>query len=253
MFRIFQKKTKINYREEQEKQLQKVGLDLRKARLEKGLSVENLAQQTRVPVRLLKAIEDGILDALPEPIYTKGLIKKFAEAVGLDGIEMAKAFPDYQAVKSRRSYVNWQFPSLQLQPIYLYIFYIFLIIFSIRTISQSLQESVIILSPPAPDHKIITSVSPREEHKPTTGLDSKPVVVSIQLKDECWLKVVVDGKTEFEGVLPRGSDRTWSAQKELTIRAGNAGGVYVMFNNQIPKKLGKPGQVQEITFQAQAR
>ncbi|MDJ0542220.1 MAG: DUF4115 domain-containing protein, partial [Microcystis sp. M53603_WE2] len=79
---------------------------------------------------------------------------------------------------------------------------------------------------------------------------NQQLVVEVKLEDDCWLRVVVDGKTEFEGVLPQGSHRTWQANRELTVRAGNAGGVYVAVNNAHAKQLGQPGKVEEVTYRA---
>ena len=74
--------------------------------------------------------------------------------------------------------------------------------------------------------------------------------VKIELEDQSWLEVVVDGKTTFKGELPKGTNRTWSAKQELTLRTGNAGGVLVALNDQQAQKLGQPGQIQEITYKA---
>jgi hypothetical protein len=76
------------------------------------------------------------------------------------------------------------------------------------------------------------------------------VVVELKVKEDCWVRVVADGKTTFEGVLPRGTHRVWQADRSLTVRAGNAGGVYVAVNNANAKQLGLPGKVEEVTYTA---
>lgn len=48
---------------------------------------------TMIPQRLLQAIEEGDLNELPEPVYTQALIRLSADAIGLDGTELAKRFP----------------------------------------------------------------------------------------------------------------------------------------------------------------
>ena len=80
--------------------------------------------------------------------------------------------------------------------------------------------------------------------------DGKPVQVRVTLKAQSWLRIVADGKTEFEGTLPEGTKRTWVADKRLVVRAGNAGGVLVEFNNESAKQMGAPYEVQEISFAA---
>src|SRR4051794_16136425 len=65
-----------------------VGEQLRKAREEKGLSLEDVAAQTRIPQRHLASIETGDWDSLPAPTYTIGFAKSYAAAVGLDRTEI---------------------------------------------------------------------------------------------------------------------------------------------------------------------
>jgi hypothetical protein len=62
------------------------------------------------------------------------------------------------------------------------------------------------------------------------------------------LRITSDGNTEFEGILQPGETRSWTADEALTIRAGNAGGVLVSFNDGQAETLGQPGMVKEVTF-----
>ena len=65
-----------------------VGERLRIAREAKGLSLEDLAAQTRIPQRHLASIETGDWEHLPAPTYTIGFAKSYASAVGLDRDEI---------------------------------------------------------------------------------------------------------------------------------------------------------------------
>jgi transcriptional regulator with XRE-family HTH domain len=65
-----------------------VGERLRVAREEKGLSLEDVAAQTRIPQRHLASIEGGNWDSLPAPTYTVGFAKSYASTVGLDRNEI---------------------------------------------------------------------------------------------------------------------------------------------------------------------
>ena len=62
------------------------------------------------------------------------------------------------------------------------------------------------------------------------------------------MRVIADGRTEYEGILQQGDIRVWTAEEKLTMRAGNAGGVLVAYNNNKAEKLGEPGKVEEVTF-----
>src|SRR5205085_7799778 len=63
---------------------------LRAAREEKGLSLEDIAAQTRIPQRHLESIENADWDKLPAPTYTMGFAKSYASAVGLDRTEVGE-------------------------------------------------------------------------------------------------------------------------------------------------------------------
>src|SRR6476661_7295898 len=68
-----------------------VGQRLRVAREEKGLSLEDVAAQTRIPQRHLESLESAEWDKLPAPTYTVGFAKNYAGAVGLDRAEIGES------------------------------------------------------------------------------------------------------------------------------------------------------------------
>jgi cytoskeleton protein RodZ len=74
--------------EQLEPELPTVGERLRAAREEKGISLEDIAAQTRIPQRHLASIETADWDTLPAPTYTIGFAKSYASAVGLDRTEI---------------------------------------------------------------------------------------------------------------------------------------------------------------------
>jgi cytoskeletal protein RodZ len=83
---------------------------------------------------------------------------------------------------------------------------------------------------------------------PSPAATDKPVQVEVTMTAQSWLRVVVDGKTEYEGVMAEGTQRVWAAESQLTVRAGNAGGVMLAYNNGQAEPMGEPGAVREVTF-----
>jgi len=57
---------------------------LREAREAQGLTLQDVANRTRVPIRHLEAIENNRLEGLASPTYAIGFAKTYARAVGLD-------------------------------------------------------------------------------------------------------------------------------------------------------------------------
>jgi len=68
-----------------------VGQRLREAREGQGLSVEDVAAQTRIPTRHLLSLETGDWSQLPAATYSIGFAKNYAGAVGLDRAEIGDA------------------------------------------------------------------------------------------------------------------------------------------------------------------
>jgi cytoskeleton protein RodZ len=71
-----------------------IGERLRQAREAKGVSLDDLASQTRIPIRHLQHIEREEWDALPAITYCVGFVRSYANAVGLDGAEMGRELRD---------------------------------------------------------------------------------------------------------------------------------------------------------------
>jgi cytoskeleton protein RodZ len=69
-----------------------IGSKLRAAREAKGLTLSQLADQTRVRVAALEAIEAGDFARLPEPIYVQSYLRAFAQAVGVPVEPILEAF-----------------------------------------------------------------------------------------------------------------------------------------------------------------
>jgi cytoskeleton protein RodZ len=57
---------------------------LRTARERRGLTIQQIAQETKIPWRHLDALERGNLNAVPGGVYRRGEIRAYAHVVGLD-------------------------------------------------------------------------------------------------------------------------------------------------------------------------
>ncbi|WP_302116769.1 RodZ family helix-turn-helix domain-containing protein [uncultured Limosilactobacillus sp.] len=71
-----------------------IGKILRKAREEKGYTLDDLQQMTKIQKRYLIAIEDENFDELPGDFYVRAFIKQYANMVGLDGNELLQKYDD---------------------------------------------------------------------------------------------------------------------------------------------------------------
>lgn len=73
--------------------MDEIGQKLREARLEKGYTIDDLQQITKIQKRYLIAIEEGNFDALPGDFYVRAFIKQYASVVGMNPDKLVE---DYQ-------------------------------------------------------------------------------------------------------------------------------------------------------------
>ena len=71
-----------------------IGGRLRRAREERGLSLDDVANQTRIPIRHLRHIEMEEWDSLPGITYCVGFVRAYANMVGLEGAELSRELRD---------------------------------------------------------------------------------------------------------------------------------------------------------------
>lgn len=76
-----------------------IGLLLRRAREQRGLSASDIANKTRISLRWITAIEEGRVDQLPAPVFVSGYVRNYARTVGMDP---ADALDRYLTLKRQR-------------------------------------------------------------------------------------------------------------------------------------------------------
>lgn len=69
-----------------------IGNQLKDARLEKGMSLDDLQEVTKIQKRYLQGIEDGNYSMMPGPFYVRAFIKQYAEAVDLEPEELFEQY-----------------------------------------------------------------------------------------------------------------------------------------------------------------
>ncbi len=258
----------LHMNELQVQALKAVGLKLAHAREQREFSLEELAVKTHIPARLLQAIEQGELNRLPEPVYIQSFIRQYANVLALNGVQLASEFPVEPVVRSPRK-AWFQRPKLQLTPLHLYGGYALLILAAVQGLSVALNQSArqfpnlpnapqaqpqnlpgangpVAFGPNPRSSGIAATVNPADKA-------AKPVRVDLTMTDASWVKFVVDGKDAYEGTMAAGEKRILTANQQVTVMAGNAGGVLATFNGGEAKPLGEPGAVQTVSFPPESK
>lgn len=258
--------TIIDYDAIRREKLSAIGNILREKRREFNYDLETVSRILHIPKSTIQALENGDLSHLPEPFFIRQLLVQYSRALKLNGEELVRDFPleRNKPDKGKKTKTPFRFHfAWRLSPKYLYFSYFLIVFFSVNSLSQLLQASQFNQSriPLQPREKLEeekatttpwkeTPVTKRHKSQSQSPPSSPPQSLSVKLtiKQDSWVRIVVDGKTSFEGILNQGTEKQLTAKEKLTIRAGNAGGVVVSLNEEKAKQLGKLGEVKEVTF-----
>jgi cytoskeletal protein RodZ len=81
--------------------MESIGTYLRRERELRQVSLEELVQTTRVPLRMLQRIEEDRFAELPGEVFAKGFLRSYARALGLDADALLDRFSRHQKPEKR--------------------------------------------------------------------------------------------------------------------------------------------------------
>lgn len=91
--------------------------------------------------------------------------------------------------------------------------------------------------------------------QPTVGVNpqssapqSGQFTVLIQAREDSWISITADGKTIASYLLSAGEQRAVHGRQSVIVKAGNAGGLDVLFNGQKVAPQGASGEVKSLIF-----
>jgi cytoskeletal protein RodZ len=255
-----------------------LGEMLRTAREEQGLTLDEAEKQVRIRAYLLEALEAGNYHVFPSPVVTRGLIRNYAKFLKIDPIKALTKFDGNGVVpvKGQRLTPNGiEFMNLSMAPRPFITWdlsiggLLFLVVvfgagyFVYLTLSQQplaafqpalppeegdvLENSAL----PLPTTTAQPSVTPTSvPPTPTaTPLVYSGVTVELVIQQPSWVQILADDTKVFEGILQTGESRSWSAERRVAIRAGNAGGVQVIINGEDRGVMGDEGRVADQVWE----
>ena len=233
-------------------QTSSVGERLRAARESKKLSLEDIADQTRIPLRHLENLEAGDWSKLPAPTYTIGFAKSYASAVGLDRTEIGedlRAEMGGQRFDTGSTEVFEPADPARTMPRWLVLSAIGAIALLVLVMTwlnnRSLEPEEVAAPPPEavatapPDQAApATAQAPQQQAQPAGG----PVVLTAT--EPAWIQVTDQGRILFSGELAAGQSYTvpQTATAPL-LRAGKPEAVRVMVGSAIAPPVGPAGRV----------
>jgi len=245
-----------------------VGDILRRARLKKKLTIQDVENSIRVSAQHLTAIEENRLELLPGRIYALGFIKAYAELVELDSTKLLALLKRQAGEKIAPKNVT-PAPSPVLEDFTLptgkmfsIIFILFIVVFIFKShyegSSYLMEEQIPTVPKDLITQTTLLSKPEKVEPKPiapanntasslTEFLGNAPATNQVVLKaiDNVWLEIKDSKKvTVFSRALAVGEEYWIPVGKnDLTMTLGNAGGLQISVDGQALPLLGKTGQV----------
>jgi cytoskeletal protein RodZ len=229
--------------------LEQIGTKLRELREYHHLSLDDMSARTQIQPRLIQAIEEGHLEMLPEPVYVKGMVKRYANSLGLDGTLLSQQVPTWEKdvasfePTTKLQATSFTYPA-RVKPVYVYLGYTLALVGIGAITSHAINNAIKPQYLPV-DQNII---QPHQSSITPAPTELPDVPVEIVVKQPTWAQIGIDGTTKFTGSLKVGTQFNWTAKKQVTISTNNAGGLLFARDLQPPQPLGKIGQKQTVTI-----
>jgi cytoskeleton protein RodZ len=259
-----------------------IGPLLEKKRLEKGLSLKEAEQATKIRTRYLKGLEREDPTALPDPVYARGFLKTYANFLGLDCEQLSREFRDHRAPRRER-YLDYERPQRGEfdQPIInpggvddaerrrisgATIFTIVLAVLVLAVVIGALyyvgSRSTGNIPNNAPEEELVVEQEAEDDsswEEPAAGPESKTgaedraddasnegseaVQVTVRVVGvPTGLTVLTDGTVASDQFAQPGFSQTFEARRTITISTANAGAVEVEVDGQNKGRLGQLGK-----------
>ena len=257
--------------------------ELRRERELRGISLKQISDDTKIGVRFLEALEKDRLELIPGEFYRRSYLRAYARYLGLDENRAVNAYAfahrekdsDDQSHDSRKrpGMVPW-LPWVLAACVLALIAVVF--VRSSSDPSESAQSEARrdtnptvpvtnaanvatagarSLSPDARADAPASSSSSSSRHSPpstnvpmlTTSREGAPadgvLRLVVAVGESCWLEIEADGEVVTTGLKEEGFRQEFTADTEVRLWLGNAGGVSLWVNDQPLRSLGREGQV----------
>lgn len=231
-----------------------IGAELRQARESAGLTLNEVAERTKIRPGILTDIEADAHDKLPALTYSLGFVKAYARTIGLDPVAAAERY-------RRESHKGDPVPTMvDLQPLEEKR------LPSPGLIAGSILALVLVLgafwawgagwltgAPPAPAETPATVEAEAEpgsvEVTPEAPAVNPAAPVTITAREEVWLRIADGDEAFFMGTMSAGQTMTLPPGRAWTLRTGRAGVLEVKVGDKAIAPLGGAAeQVRNISL-----
>src|SRR5450759_3558980 len=254
-------------------ELASFGEELRREREIRGISLKEIADATKISKRFLEAIERNDHRTLPAPVFTRGFVREYARYLGLSAEDIVNRYNfaaagDDRIEKSAHlerlvhpQVIGREPPQKKgIPPPYARIdrnvYLLVIIVAALLGVAWwALQHKRAELDvahadsplPPTgtiPAPRVQTVAAPPPPAAPPAPKRDEPLRLTLELTDDSWIDLEVDGKTVMKDSYRSGTRDSFEAKDGFRFkRIGNAAAVILMLNDRQLPPLGDDGQV----------
>lgn len=237
---------------------QTIGGELHRAREAAGLSLEDVAERTKVRPGILREIEADAHDKLPALTYSLGFVKAYARTVGLDPAAAAERY-------RRESHKGDPIPTMvDLQPLEekrlpsrgLFIGSILAVLVALAAF-WAWGAGWLSAAPPAPP--VSEAGAPEALPAEPGAVEVTPAAaapaadpaapVTLTAKEEVWLRISDGQESFFMGTMTAGQTMTLPPGRAWKLRTGRAGALDVKVGTtQVPPLGAAAEQVRDLSL-----
>jgi len=249
-----------------------LGSVIRQARIDAGLSIDDLSERTSIRAGLLKEIESDDFTKCGGETYARGHLRNIAPHIKMDSQLLLELFENEQSMQPRRiqemlaennvmtnpvdkKTISWKtLAGISLSTLAL-LAAVQIIISNSKTTTVTQPEVVAsesaVAQPsntPVAEPTQSTSSAPaqvRDTYSSGTG-----VLVNVTAsRGNSWLFVSdSNGTTLFSGQIKNGQKLNFSATTRVSLKVGNAGAVDVSVNGKSAQQIGSDGEVISVSY-----
>jgi len=243
-----------------------VGERLKQARIESGLTLQEVEEQTKIRMFYLDAIEADDYKSLPGKVYITGFLRSYCKLLNIDSDEIINEFnKDWASKKLDKDIViadakeeiigEKKFPKMNFNYNKMMRFSILILAVVVLLVVNQLWDRTT-PAPPSQDPSIVVNGDNGEEINGGPSVSevvySGVNIVIIPTRANCWLEVNINNQVAFSGMLNQGDDPlVFHDENEIRIRLGSAGAVDIMHNGELLEPLGNIGEVVTKIFTAE--
>lgn len=248
--------------------MESFGLYLKTIREERGKSLEDISENTKIAVTNLDLLEKDRYDLLPPVVFVKGFLKSYAKNLGLDPEDTVRRLEVFLGqtqpperiedtppvaendIISRLSFIHnvWFTRILTGAGVFsllILVMTVFGRIFiddtqrsrnsaGIQSFSTSAQTNRTDKTQPS-----LTAIQPPHAGKK---------VLEIKAIANAWVRVEPDGGPAEEMIMAPGDIQIFTAKDNFRVITGNAGGIRMRFDGKVMPILGKSNQTLALTL-----